>query len=352
MELSRFIPADDPALQYMGRIDRDDPKNPVWVYPCTCVRFRFTGTWLKAELTNLHGCWSNYLGAWIDGEERCYRLENDRRQKLTLADGLAPGEHEVLLFKRQDSCHLICLHGLELAPDAAILPPEPLPTRRIEVYGDSVSAGEVSEALDYCGRPDPPHDGEYSNGYYSYAWYTARRLNAQLHDIAQGGIALLPGTGYFHGPDYQGIEAMYDKIQYFDQITPPKPWDFSRYTPHVVILAIGQNDNHPNDYMTDYDHPDAARWRSCYRAFVQRLRAIYPHAHIILSTTILNHHENWDKSIHQVWQELNDPRIHHFLYGKNGCGTHGHIRAPEAEQMAAELSAFIETLDRVWEDEA
>lgn len=29
---------------------------------------------------------------------------------------------------------------------------------------------------------------------------------------------------------------------------------FSRYIPHVVVVAIGQNDNHPVDYMAeDYD---------------------------------------------------------------------------------------------------
>lgn len=29
------------------------------------------------------------------------------------------------------------------------------PIRKIEVYGDSVSAGEVSEAVDFAGKEDP-----------------------------------------------------------------------------------------------------------------------------------------------------------------------------------------------------
>ena len=76
----------------------------------------------------------------------------------------------------------------------------------MEVFGDSVSCGEVSEALEYVGKPDPEHDGEYSNSWYSYAWMTARMLNAQIHDIAQGGIALLDGQGWFHEPDQIGME--------------------------------------------------------------------------------------------------------------------------------------------------
>ena len=36
------------------------------------------------------------------------------------------------------------------------------------MYGDSVSAGEVSEAVEYTGKPDPEHNGQYSNSWYSY----------------------------------------------------------------------------------------------------------------------------------------------------------------------------------------
>lgn len=39
--------------------------------------------------------------------------------------------------------------------------------RRTEVYGDSVSAGEVSEAVDYVGRENPKHQGGYSNRHRS-----------------------------------------------------------------------------------------------------------------------------------------------------------------------------------------
>lgn len=120
----------------------------------------------------------------------------------------------------------------------------------------------------------------------------------------------------------------------------------------MVIVAIGQNDSHPDDYMQDnYDHPKAKNWRIHYAAFIRRLREIYPKATIILATTILNHSENWDKSIDAVCRELNDPKIHHFLYSNNGCGTHGHIRIPEAEKMGRELSTFIKSLGSgIWEN--
>lgn len=351
METIKWISPAHPALQYMGRIDWDDPENPIWAYPCTYVRVRFTGSIAKACVTNFRGCWDNYLGVIVDGVQTKVLLAPEGRQEITLAEKLGAGEHELLLFKRQDMCHAVQLHGLGFEENAEISAPAALPQRRIEVYGDSVSAGEVSEAVEFCGQVDPPHNGEFSNSYYSYSWCTARLLGAQLHDIAQGGASLMADTGYFHAPDYQGMEQIFDKIEYNDQVLPTKNWDFSRYTPHVVIMAIGQNDNHPDDYMSaDIDCEKANIWRAHYRDFIANLRKIYPNAHIILSTTILNHHENWDISIDRVCKSLADAKIHHFLYSKNGCGTHGHIRIPEAEQMARELSAFIETLPNVWEE--
>ena len=69
-------------------------------------------------------------------------------------------------------------------------------------------------------------------------------------------------------PDYLGIESCYDKIEYQPELSEVKPWDFSRYTPDVVIFAFGQNDNHPDDYMAeDYNSARSENWRQHYRRF-------------------------------------------------------------------------------------
>ena len=249
----------------------------------------------------------------------------------------------------------------EILPDmsahlaaAELLPLPPRPKRRMEVYGDSVSAGEVSEAEFACGQVDPEgHNGRYSNGYLSYSWQTARLLGAELHDIATGGMALEDGTGYFYSPDYIGMLSSWDKINYYPPFGAKTEWDFSRYTPHVVVTAIGQNDANPVNFMAqNYDCDASKHWRSAYAGWIRAIRAKYPHAQIILTTTILGHDAAWDRAIDEVCRELSktDGRVHHFLYSKNGCGTPGHIRGSEAAGMAKELAGFIETLPDVWED--
>lgn len=342
-----------PALQYEGRIDFDDPSAPVLVFPCTSIRMRFTGSFLKVTLENHHAYWDNYMGYILDGKQEKIKLPEAGKVTLTLAEHMEEKEHEVLFFKRMDSCHMVTFYGFEVEDGEQISPPEPLPERRIEVYGDSVSAGEVSEAVDYVGKTDPQHQGEYSNSWYSYSWMTARKLHARIHDVAQGGIALLDDTGWFAEPDYKGMESCYDKIEYNPAFGEAKQWDFSKYRPHVVIVALGQNDNHPRDYMAeDYNSEKSAYWREKYKKFILDLRKIYPKAVIILATTILEHSGNWDKSIEEVCQELKDENIHHFMYTKNGCGTPGHIRIPEAEQMSEELASYIEALgEDIWKDE-
>ena len=347
-----FCPALNENIKYSGRIDFSNPKGVTMFYPSSYAKFRFRGSVCKVVLENKKVWWDNYIGSVIDGEQKKYKLTEEGEECIDLGEGLDDGEHTIILFKRMDGCHSISIKGFILKEGSEIKKEDSGINRRIEVYGDSVSAGEVSEAALYEGKEDPIHNGEYSNSWYSYAWITARKLNAELHNISQGGIALMDHTGYFCEPDYVGMVHCYDKLNYHAALGPVTSWNFNKYTPHVVIVAIGQNDNHPEDYMAeDYECEKAIRWREEYQHFIEDIRKIYPHAHVILKTTILNHHDHWDRSIEEVKNRLNDPKIKHFKYSNNGKGTPGHIRIREAEQMAEELTAFIEKLgDQVWEN--
>ncbi len=342
------IQADHKELQYSGRIDFSEPKAPVFVFPCTSVHMRFTGATLKAHVKNFHAYWDNYIGCILDGKQTCYRLPESGEAVLDILTGhekMEQNVHDVLLFKRQDACHEMAFCGFEIAQDGEILNLEEKPDRRIEVYGDSVSAGEVSEAVAYTGKEDPDHQGEYSNSWYSYAWMTARKLHAQIHDIAQGGIALMDQTGWFCDPYFIGMESVWDKVHYNPQLGTAMEWNFNCYTPHVVIVAIGQNDSHPQDYMKENANGEkAAVWRRHYQAFLENIRSKYPDAHIVCCTTLLEHDSSWDDAIDQVCRELKDEKTTHFMFRRNGNATPGHLRIPEAEEMADELSAYIESL--------
>lgn len=339
------------SLIYSGRIDLSDPFAIVWTYPGTFVRMKFKGTQLFIHVRNKHNYWNNYLGV-AEGDAQTKLLLPEEGEAMieiplqTTQDNI----HEVTIFKRQDACHELTILGFEINcntdDECELLEASPLPPRRIEVYGDSVSAGEVSEAIDYVAKADPEHNGEYSNSWYSYAWIAARKLDAQLHDIAQGGVALLDNTGWYHEPDYIGMEQVWNKMRYNPDYGTVKDWDFSKYTPDIVIVAIGQNDSHPDDYMkTDYEGEKAKNWRIHYRQFLAKLRETYPDAWIICCTTLLQHDIGWDMSISQAVLDIADKKISHCVFQRNGKATPGHLRIPEAEEMAEELCHYIHSLN-------
>ena len=339
------------SLIYSGRIDWSDPFAIVWTYPGTFVRIKFKGTQLSIRVCNKHNYWNNYLGV-VEGDAQT-KLLLPKEGEATIEIPLQTTQdniHEVTIFKRQDACHELTILGFEINcntdDECELLEASPLPPRRIEVYGDSVSAGEVSEAVDYVAKSDPEHNGEYSNSWYSYAWITARKLDAQLHDIAQGGVALLDNTGWYHEPDYIGMEQVWNKMRYNPDYGTVKEWDFSKYTPDIVIVAIGQNDSHPDDYMkTDYECEKAKNWRTHYRQFLAKLRETYPDAWIICCTTLLQHDIGWDMSISQAVLDIADKKISHCVFQRNGKATPGHLRIPEAEEMAEELCHYIHSLN-------
>ena len=209
-------------LMFSGRIDDRNLERPEFIFPASSLFFRFFGREAKLTVTNRNAYWNNAAGAIVDGVQKRFGLKNEGVTELVLLQEEEDGEHEVLFFKRMDGCHEMVLEELQL-----------------------------SEAVHCIGRPDPEHQGEFSNSWYSYGWILARKLNACLHDIAQGGIALMDGTGWFLEPEQMGMETVWDKVHYHPDFGEPTCWDFSRYIPQVVIVAVGQNDSHPRDFMAE-----------------------------------------------------------------------------------------------------
>ncbi len=319
------------------------------------MTLRFTGKSIAVIVKN-HRLYNIMdIGYILDGAEGKLRIqENDREILLEIADELPEGAHTLTVFKRQDATHFYAFFGAVVDKDAEILPALPKPVRRMECFGDSVSAGAVCEAHGYEGQIDPEnHEGVFDNAWRSYAMITARNLGAELHNTAQGGIAILDGTGYYHAPEYIGMETAYDKLCYFPEGGKITAWDFSRFTPHVVIFAVGQNDPHKEGFPDNNIAEPAYRhkWKSAYKRIVADLMQKYPKAHFVLITTVLMHDAEWDRAIDEIHAELNDTRVHRFVFTRNGAATHGHPRISEQYEMAEELTAYLSLLgDGIWEE--
>ncbi len=334
------------ALRYMGRIDRSVPDAPAFYWPGSLVQFRFSGKTLHIEIENHSYDAGNgnglTLGFLLDGAESALELspENDTVQTLTVT---APdhGLHTFKLFKRQDGPHCFKLRGF-LIEDGAEISPLGLPKRKIEAFGDSVTAGSWVDLYERVGQNDyPDYTAKYDNAWHSYAMLTGRMLDAQVHLTAQGGIALLDNTGYYENGAV-GMETAYTKLSYQPAAGEMTDWDFSRYVPDAVIFAIGQNDHHVGTLDNQIPDPEKReRWLNTYCRIIEDLMGKYPDAQFVLLLTVLMHDTYWETLLDEACARLGSSRVRRFRFTRSGSATPGHPRVPEQCEMACELTEFL-----------
>ncbi len=327
----------------MGRVDFTDPKAPMLIWPGSNIVFNFAGTELKIKIENIPMSDRMWIGALIDGAQLKFELDRDKaEQEITLAKGLADTFHSCVIFKRQAAAHYFRFLSAECDE---VAPANRKYDMKLEFFGDSVSAGEVTEAVYFEGLCDPSeHGGCYDNSYFSYTFSVARKLNAEFNNNSQGGLSLLDHTGYFYGPSTEtltGLESTYDKLSY----VPYAPcgvseWDFSRYTPDVVVFALCQNDANP-DPDAVYNREYTEKWKSRFKDIILDLKGRYKTSKFVLISTVLMHEIKWDYILDELVAELADPAVTRYRFRRNGLATPGHPRITEQEEMALELAEYI-----------
>ena len=337
----------DKNLQYMGRIDTAQENAPLFLYAGSWVRIRFTGNHLAVRIKIYPIYNVQKIGYILDGAEGVLELPREGWQEVTCEIPVSSEqtEHTFTLFKRLDASQSYRVLGFELAENAAVLPLPPLPDFKIEVFGDSVSAGAVCEAYDYVAKCDPePNDGRYDNAWHSFPMVASRLVNAQIHNNAQGGIALLDNTGYFHNGEI-GLVSSYNKLCYFPETeTGVTDWDFSRYTPDLVIFAVGQNDHCIGGVENQIRSGEArTAWIDVYAKIVRELMERYPHAHFLFTLTVLCHDEDYERLFDELAASLASDRVHRLRFTRTGKATPGHPRIPEQAEMAVELAQWIQS---------
>ena len=317
------IDPDNPYIQYTGRINYADPKAPIMWWPGCDVIANFEGTSINVKL-NDYG--DNYFYVIIDDGEPDLIDLTPGAATYTAAVGLTDSVHKIRLFKRTETPDgEVGFEGFELEDGKNLVAGPTRPQRRIEFYGDSITAG-YSVALP-IGTGDST-DAFGKDNYYTYASVTARNLGAEYHCNAVSGITLYIdkwGTGVNMQTSY------YNKRSRFTA------WDFSEWTPQIVVINLGQN-----DYYGPYTQEDV---ESNYINFAQTLRGHYPDAYIIialgdmdsasLSSPFSGYIQN---AVAELNTTYNDPKVYSLIFP---YGRTGHPRVARNAVMADQLTEFI-----------
>lgn len=334
-ESSNFIPADAAELQYTGRIDFSNKLAPVLTWPGSSVRANFTGTSLRVTLDDETG--SNFYNVMIDGNTaHPFVLEaNKGEHSYEISRALPPGEHTLEIYRRTEGEYgATKFKGLQLSDTGKLLPAPRRHTRRMEIFGDSISCGMGNEGADN-GRDDLPAE---QNQYWAYGAVAARALNAELHTICRSGIGIM--VSWFP----------YTMPEYFDQLSGvgnnDSVWDFKRWTPDVVVINLFQNDSWLVDGQKRLQPiPNDQQRIDAYVKFVRDIRARYPEANIIcaLGSMDATANDKWPnyirRAVAQIQKENGDKKLHTLFFDYTGYGQHPRVAQHVAN--GEKLATFV-----------
>jgi lysophospholipase L1-like esterase len=244
---------------FIGRFDQSNPNAPVFAWPGTAIALRFTGTAVGVTLSD-NG--NNVFEVVLDDKHAVVALQAGMKT-YSLGTGLTAGAHDLLLYRRTEaSFNETTFHGFDL-PSSAYLPAK-VAKHRLEVIGDSISAGYGNEGTNPC-----RFMAATENQYLSYEAIAARAVDAELFTEAWSGIGMLH--------NYEG--ATKDQMPVLYLRTLPEratsTWDFRKFVPEAVVINLGTNDFSQGDPGADF--------QTAYSKFVGDLREHYPAARFFLA---------------------------------------------------------------------
>lgn len=337
--LPNVLPAADSKVLYVGRVDHDAPGGPRAQWPGTEIRLRFRGTAIQITLTDTG---LNRYTLIIDDREPTMVGSSDSRCTVDLAKDLPPGDHRVSLFRSSGAGGgIVQFHTF--ATDGQWLQPRPR-KRRIEIIGDSISAGTGDEGT----AGSDLINMHNTNAFLAYGCVAARRLGADYTCLAIRNRRMAKYGFIDHRPHKvpgDTLPEMYDRALPSD---PASRWSFpADAAPDAVVINLSTNDF----FTTGFDEREFVQ---TYEHFLNRIRRHYPAAAIYLTDSPLlddagdNNRHDLSKLrglLDHIAHDSADPRVHIFLFDRieksDGKGAGWHPSVATHAKMAEKL---VETL--------
>ncbi len=290
----------------------------------------FYGTQLYADLSAWYGAWYGFtqISVLVDGETDTARrvIVLDKATAKTaypLVTGLDEGVHTVKVLKRTEALSTsMSLHGLHT--DGYFKPADKSDKLKLEVYGDSISAGYGN--LRPTSNPDFT-DAKSQSGLQTYATYAAWALGAEIHVQARSGIGMYTSGNI---DDSMQVNTGYAYTTY-DQAY---AWNFENYTPDVVLINLGTNDYwNPTVFNGD-------KFVEEYVSFVKKLAEIYGKdtAFVLLSGLM---EQEVDAFVRKVQEQLTDSIPNTVLRHQFEKCAYGHPLAQEHLEASEELVKLL-----------
>ncbi len=267
------------GLQPFGRYIIDAQQNLELISSAMHFGFSFDGSDCKvfASLadTNSH----NYLQYTLDGVyQKKIRVAGNSNQPIVLS---APGEgkHIIWIYKTTEAAtgpiNIQKITGNNLkalkVPDAPV----------IEFIGNSITCGAAADPSEVPCGTGVYHDQH--NAYYAYGPRVARALAVNFIMSSVSGIGIYRNWN----SDGPAMPAVYEKTNL--TADGPELWNFKKYSPAIVSIALGTNDFSNGDGKKARLPFDSASFVGHYISFVELVKSKYPAAQIALLSSPMVH---------------------------------------------------------------
>lgn len=292
----------DQGVQVLGRVDTSlvtDTKTMIKArlsWPGAQIRAKFKGTEVKASFRESMGdgttTFSQYIVS-IDGAvTKTLKLKDGATIDEVLATGLEDKEHIVSLYRKTEATFgTTSFEGFTFSGGGSALPIE-RPSRRIELIGDSITAGY---GVDLRGPYDKdfPGNGAFPPGPASATCWSeaasglpatadlrkdaenaSATYGALMGDTLKAEVSLVAWSGkglIQQGDSSEKIPELYDRA--FAPLATPK-WDPTKWPADLVVINLGTND------FLQATPPAAAAFSTAYENLIKKVRSNYPGAWI------------------------------------------------------------------------
>lgn len=384
---TRLVKPSDQHITYVGRINDSNPDRPTFTYPGTEIRTAFMGNSIAMKAKPHSGYFmvkidenepykigflnDSIVTLCIEKNEHCGNIKdccnlNDcckgNIEQCDKSNGIiASGDSGAYLNKALNGngkyAHQLTItyigegyhtrpefHGFILNNNTFLTSPAPLPSRKIEFIGNSITCGYGIEAAD----ASAPYTEETANYYLTYAAKTARWLKAQAYVVARSGIGVYRN---YNGPKTGDAVNMNTEYKYTMLYDDSQLWDFTRFTPDVVCVNLGTND-------TSTEGADSTLLAKGFNNLYKQIRSHYPDAKIIflsgcmMKGNALKMAKDAMDSTMRLALSYGDTNVYRLDFethdGSLGYGASWHPSMKQHDVMAKQLTSYLKSITK-WE---
>lgn len=330
-------------LNPFGRFTQNADGNLELISSAVHFGFHFTGSgcmmFASLSAPGIH----NYLQYVVDGVySKRIRISGNSPQRYEIS-GLGKGVHTIWIYKATEASTGPVFIKMVSGRNISAVRVSKLPL--IEFIGNSITCGAAADPSEIpCGK------GEYHdqhNAYYAYGPRVARALNMNFILSSVSGIGIYRNWNSLSPT----MPQVYEHTDFQDDSL--RKWDFKRYAPEIVSIALGTNDYSNGDGIKPRLPFDSAVFVNTYIEFVALVKSKYPKARIaLLSSPMINgsrreilQHCLMAVKIKTDQKYPLDKKIALFFFEPmqaRGCG--GHPNVEDHAILAKELEPFFKSL--------